>query len=60
MSTQVILDQMILVVLNITLWQGRKALQAGDLALNGIDVPNCHREHLPRWAVKESSHPIWP
>ena len=38
MSTQAILDQMILVVLNITLWQGRKALQAGDLALNGIDV----------------------
>jgi len=38
MQTQTILDQMILVVLNISLWQGRKALQMGDLALNGIDV----------------------
>lgn len=38
MNTQAILDQMILVVLNITLWQGRKALHSGDLALNGIDV----------------------
>lgn len=38
MNTQAILDQMILVVLNISLWQGRKALQAGDLASNGIDV----------------------
>ena len=38
MKTQAILDQMILVVLNITLWQGRKALKSGDLALNGIDV----------------------
>ncbi len=38
MKTQFILDQMILVVLNISLWQGRKALQMGDLALNGIDV----------------------
>ncbi|ABK99499.1 DUF3150 domain-containing protein [Pelobacter propionicus] len=38
MKTQAILDQMILVVLNISLWQGRKALQAGDLATNGIDV----------------------
>jgi hypothetical protein len=36
--TQSILDQMMLVVLNITLWQGRKALKTGDLALNGIDV----------------------
>jgi hypothetical protein len=38
MNTQTILGQMILVVLNISLWQGRKALQAGDLASNGIDV----------------------
>ena len=38
MKTRKILDQMILVVMNITLWQGRKALQTGDLALNGIDV----------------------
>ena len=38
MKTQTILDQMILVVLNIPLWQGRKALQASDLAANGIDI----------------------
>jgi hypothetical protein len=38
MKTQAILDQMILVVLNISLWQGRKALKTADLALNGIDV----------------------
>lgn len=38
MDIQNILDQMNLVVLNISLWQGRKALQAGDLAANGIDV----------------------
>ncbi|QXE87370.1 DUF3150 domain-containing protein [Geomonas nitrogeniifigens] len=38
MKTQAILDKMILVVLNITLWQGRKALKQGDLALNGIDI----------------------
>lgn len=38
MNTQTILGQMILVVLNISMWQGRKALQAGDLASNGIDV----------------------
>jgi hypothetical protein len=38
MKTQAILDQMILVVLNISLWQGRKALKIADLALNGIDV----------------------
>lgn len=38
MKTQTILDQMILVVLNITLWQGRKALKISDLASNGIDV----------------------
>lgn len=38
MQTRNILDQVILVVLNISLWQGRKALQTGDLALNGIDV----------------------
>lgn len=37
-TTQVILDQMILVVLNINLWQGRKALKSCDLAANGIDV----------------------
>lgn len=38
MKTQAILDKMILVVLNISLWQGRKALKTGDLAVNGIDV----------------------
>jgi len=38
MDIQNILDQMNLVVLNISLWQGRKALQAEDLAANGIDV----------------------
>lgn len=38
MNTQAILDHMILVVLNISLWQGRKALQVSDLAANGIDV----------------------
>lgn len=38
MNTQNILDQMNLVVLNITLWQGRKALKTGDLAANGVDV----------------------
>lgn len=38
MNTQVILDQMVLVVLNINLWQGRKALKSEDLAANGIDV----------------------
>ena len=38
MNTQTILDHIILVVLNIPLWQGRKALQSGDLAANGIDV----------------------
>ena len=37
-TTQIVLDQMILVVLNISLWQGRKALKTGDLAVNGIDV----------------------
>lgn len=37
-TTQVILDQMMLVVLNISIWQGRKALKSTDLALNGIDV----------------------
>ena len=38
MKKQIILDQMILVVLNISLWQGRKALRIDDLAANGIDV----------------------
>ena len=38
MNTQVILDQMALVVLNINLWQGRKALKIADLASNGIDI----------------------
>jgi len=38
MKTEAILDQLILVVLNISLWEGRKALKMGDLALNGIDV----------------------
>ena len=38
MKIKSILDQMILVVLNISLWQGRKALHLGDLALNGVDV----------------------
>ncbi len=37
-TTQVILDQMVLVVLNISIWQGRKALKSTDLALNGIDI----------------------
>lgn len=38
MQTQQILDKMILMVLNITLWQGRKALKRTDLALNGIEI----------------------
>ena len=38
MKTQAILDKMTLVVLNISLWQGRKALKMSDLASNGIDV----------------------
>lgn len=37
-TTQIILDQMNLVVLNISLYQGRKAIKKADLALTGIDV----------------------
>lgn len=37
-TTQIILDQMNLVVLNISLYQGRKAIKRADLALTGIDV----------------------
>ena len=38
MEIQAILDQMILVVLHVSLWQGRKALHREDLASNGINV----------------------
>jgi len=38
MSTQAILDQLLLVVLNISFWNGRKALSVSDLAVTGIDV----------------------
>ena len=37
-TTQIILDEIIVVVLNISLWGGRKALKTKDLALNGIDI----------------------
>lgn len=35
---QTILNQVVLLVLNISLWHGRKKLRAEDLAANGIDV----------------------
>ena len=38
MSTQTILDQLLLVTLNISFWSGRKALLASEIAANGIDV----------------------
>lgn len=38
MNTQAILDHMTLVVLNISLWQGRKTLHEDDLAALGVDV----------------------
>lgn len=35
---QTILNNMILIVLNVSLWHGRKKLRSEDLAANGIDV----------------------
>lgn len=46
MTTQAILDQMLLVVLNISFWNGRKALSSSDLAASGIDV-----DKLPQGAL---------
>ncbi len=57
MKTQNILDQMILVVLNISLWQGRKALQMNDLALNGIDVDKLPPESLATLGSKRIISP---
>ena len=38
MNTQAILDQLLLVVLNISFWNGRKALSTSELTAFGIDV----------------------
>ena len=40
MTTQTILDQLLLVVLNISFWNGRKALSTSELAASGIDADN--------------------
>jgi len=57
MRTQAILDKMILVVLNISIWQGRKALQMGDLAINGIDIKKLPPESLATLGSKRIISP---
>ena len=57
MKSQAILDQMILVVLNISLWQGRKALKMSDLALNGIDIDKLPPESLATLGSKRIISP---
>ena len=57
MKTQTILDKMILVVLNISIWQGRKALQMGDLAINGIDIDKLPPESLATLGSKRIISP---
>jgi len=46
MNTQAILDQLLLVVLNISFWNGRKGLSVSDLAASGVDV-----DKLPQGTV---------
>ena len=57
MKTQSILDQMILVVVKIAIWQGRKTVKMRDLVHNGIDVDKLPPESLAALGSKRIISP---
>ncbi len=52
-----VLDQVVLLVLNVSIWHGRKKLRKEDLAANGIDVANLPPSTLATLGSKRTISP---